>query len=74
MSDKAEACRRKAAECERAAVLANEDSVRCAYLDLARQWREMADHAEHIERLRTLSKANFGRDRQRAFSLDSAYP
>jgi hypothetical protein len=50
MSDRVEACKGKAAKCERAALLATEDKVRNTYLDLAQQWREMALDAEHLDR------------------------
>ncbi len=39
-----------ARECERAARMATDLAIRLAYLDLARQWREMAEHVEFIER------------------------
>ena len=50
MSEQAEACRRKAAECERAAVLATRPDMQAIYRDLANQWREMAEHSEDLER------------------------
>lgn len=50
MRGRAEACRRKALECERRAVLATEDAARALYLDLVHQWREMAEQAEELER------------------------
>ena len=45
---RAEACLAKAAECERAAILANEPKTRAMYRDLAQQWRELAVHAETL--------------------------
>jgi muconolactone delta-isomerase len=46
MLDQAHACQVKAAECERAAVLASDEKLRQIYRDLAMQWREMARQAE----------------------------
>jgi hypothetical protein len=51
MNEQAEACRRKAAECERAVVLATQPDMQAIYRDLARQWHEMAKHSEGLERL-----------------------
>jgi hypothetical protein len=50
MSEHAEHCRKKAAECERLAMLVTQDHLRKMYLDLARQWREMAQEAEILDR------------------------
>ena len=50
MSEQAEACRRKAAECEQAAVLATRPDVQDIYRDLARQWHRMAEQSEDLER------------------------
>ena len=50
---RAEACLAKAAECERAAVLASEPNIRATYSDLAKQWRELAAHAEALDRKRS---------------------
>ena len=50
MSERAERCRKKAIECERGAVLATDPAVRLIYADLARQWRDMAEQAEDLER------------------------
>jgi hypothetical protein len=47
----AEACRRKAIECQRA-TLAARPNIRQMYLDLAKQWKELAEHAVAIERHR----------------------
>jgi hypothetical protein len=52
MSEKAQACLQNAAQCERAAVLAAEPDARATYRDLARQWREMVEHYEELNRLR----------------------
>jgi hypothetical protein len=42
--------RLKALECERAAALATDVADRTMYLDLARQWRQMAETAQELER------------------------
>jgi hypothetical protein len=39
-------CRHKALECERRATLATEPNIRETFVDLARQWRDMADQAQ----------------------------
>ena len=57
MSEQAEACRRKAAECERAAVLATRPDMQAIYRDLARQWHRMAEHSEDLERRQSNSRA-----------------
>jgi hypothetical protein len=44
----AEECRKKAADCERLAVLAGTAEARSMYADLARQWRFMATEAETL--------------------------
>ena len=51
MNEQAQALLRKAEECENAAQQAHEDTIRRAYLDLARQWRTMAEHAQSADRL-----------------------
>ena len=53
MNEHAAACRRKALECERAAILATDVAGRLMYFDLAKQWRDMADQAEALERFQS---------------------
>ena len=43
MSERAGACKRKAAECERAEKLAKDEHARLLYLDLANEWRAVAE-------------------------------
>ncbi len=47
----AAACRQKAAECQRRALLANNEAHRSTYLELAQMWREMAAHGERLNDL-----------------------
>jgi hypothetical protein len=61
MNEQAEACRRKAAECERAAVPATQPDTRAIYRDLARQWHEMAEQSEDLERLHRPPRLRTGR-------------
>jgi len=56
MSEQAEACRRKAAECEQAVVLATRPGVKAIYRDLARQWHRMAEQSEDLERRHSNSR------------------
>ena len=51
-SERARACLRRAAECERSAVLAIDPGTQATYRDLARQWREMVEQYEDLDRLR----------------------
>ena len=53
---RAEACIARAAECERAAVAANDPKARNMYWDLAKQWRELAAQAETLEQRRRRRK------------------
>jgi hypothetical protein len=50
MLSRAELYRAKAAQCERAASRAIEPSNRQAFMNLAKQWRQMADDSEYVER------------------------
>jgi len=46
MNERAQACLLKAVECEHAARHSKDESVRLLYLDLAKQWRTLAEHVE----------------------------
>jgi hypothetical protein len=54
MSNRPETCRNKAIECERIARenVTTDLALIDLYLDLARQWRQMAEQTEDLERLR----------------------
>jgi len=49
-NERAKVCRSKAAECERRAALATDPHIRTCYMNLAHQWREMAEQAEYLDR------------------------
>ena len=36
-------------QCARKALLTTDETMRDAYADLARQWRQLAEHAERVE-------------------------
>ena len=46
MSERAGACKRKAAECERAEKLAKDEHARLLYLDLANEWQRRPSTAK----------------------------
>ena len=50
MSTRAAACRQRAEDRDRAASRVSDPQVQATYRDMARRWREMADHAEAIEK------------------------
>jgi hypothetical protein len=47
---RAEEYRRRAEEAEAMAAAARDPSAKQAYLEIAQQWRQLAEHAEHMER------------------------
>jgi hypothetical protein len=49
MSAKAEECRRKAEEAEAAAAKARDWDIKQTYLEIAPQWRAMAEQAEGLK-------------------------
>jgi hypothetical protein len=64
MNEQIEAGRRRALECERAAMLARDIPGHLMYLELAHRWRDMAEQIEALERFHSaLSpyKSNFSR-------------
>jgi hypothetical protein len=50
MIHRAEACRNKALKCERAPLIAADSNVLAAYRAMARQWCEIAEQAEALDR------------------------
>jgi hypothetical protein len=48
LSKQVVACREKAAQCERRALLVEDATHRKTYLELAELWREMAQHGERL--------------------------
>ncbi|HEX8807870.1 MAG TPA: hypothetical protein VF760_02625 [Xanthobacteraceae bacterium] len=48
LAEQAAACRKKAAECDRRALLAQDETYRRTYRELAQLWREIAQQAETL--------------------------
>ena len=48
MSERAEVCRKKVTECQQLAMATSDTTIRQIYLDLAQQWRELAEQAERL--------------------------
>ena len=57
MSERSDALRRRAEECDAAEMRVRDPDVRSAYLDMASRWRRMADQQEQID-------TTLGRDRK----------
>lgn len=49
--DRAEACRRRAEQCDLAAKNATDERIRTVYEDMTRQWQELAEHADKINKM-----------------------
>jgi hypothetical protein len=45
MSERREVCWKKVNECQRLDLVASETAIRLMYLDLANQWRELAEYS-----------------------------
>ena len=56
MNERAQACLRKAEECERSAQRTGDESARLLYLDLANHWRTLAERVETMDRQRARFK------------------
>jgi len=56
MSERAEAYRKKMTECQRLAMAASDTTIRQIYLDLAQQWRELAEQAEQLAAMQSQSR------------------
>jgi hypothetical protein len=52
MNEQAQACLRKAEECEHSAQRTTDESARLLYLDLANHWRTLAERVEAMDRQR----------------------
>ena len=49
MIRRVEDCRKKEMECQRRAFTCQDHAIRVMYLDLVRQWRQIADEFEQLE-------------------------
>jgi hypothetical protein len=65
MMKRAEACRRRADDCDRVAARVADEAIRLVYLDIAQKWREIAQRDEVLERnhLSQAPQAAYIRDR-----------
>ena len=52
MNEQAQACLRKAEQCEHSAQHTTDESARLLYLDLANHWRTLAEHVATMDRQR----------------------
>jgi hypothetical protein len=52
MNEQAQACLRKAEECEQSALRTKDEGMRLLYLDLANHWRTLAGRVEAMDRQR----------------------
>jgi hypothetical protein len=64
MNYRASARRKKALQCERAAKIATDADARRVYLDVARQWRDRAQHTEELERHTSASRTESNASQQ----------
>lgn len=53
MKSRAETCREKADECERAAARVSDPQIQASYRKMSRQWHEMADRQLAIDKALT---------------------
>jgi hypothetical protein len=49
MKSRADTCRNKAAECERAAARVADPQIQASYRQMSRQWHDMAERQQAIE-------------------------
>jgi hypothetical protein len=49
MGERADACRRRANDCEQAASRVKDPTVRTVYLDIAARWRRMAEQQDALD-------------------------
>ncbi len=58
MNYRASACRKKALQCEGAAKVAADPDACRVYRDVARQWRDRAEHTEELERITSARRSS----------------